>query len=179
MFIRPENEKDAATEIREAVTQEFPAVWRYCLVLSGSQTDADDLAQRTSLRALERHNQFEAGTSPRAWLFRMARNLWINEVRSRAVRRGSGTVPVEDAELETNRPSAEMNIFASEVLTKVSQLPGGQREAVLLVYGEGYSYREAAQIMDVPIGTVMSRLATARKALCTAFPTEGGRDDLR
>ena len=76
-------------------------------------------------------------------------------------------MPVEEIDLPDKSPHAEVNILARDVLNKVNALPEAQRQSVLLVYVEGFSYREAAEIMDIPVGTVMSRLAGARKRLNT------------
>lgn len=140
--------------------------------LTGSRDHADDLAQRTALRGIEKAAQFTPGTSARAWLFTMARRLWLNELRANAVRNGMGIIPAEDADLADSRPSAETNIFAAEVFTAISRLSPPQRETVMLVYVEGLKYREAAEVMDVPVGTVMSRLAAARKRLSGALGEE-------
>ena len=78
---------------------------------------------------------------------------------------GGGLVPVEEIDLPANLPDSETNIFARDVLNKVNTLPEAQRQSVFLVYVEGYSYKEAAHMMDIPIGTVMSRLAAARRVI--------------
>ena len=98
-------------------------------------------------------------------MFRMAQRVWLNELRSRKVRMGGGLVPVEEIDLPANLPDSETNIFARDVLNKVNTLPEAQRQSVFLVYVEGYSYKEAAHMMDIPIGTVMSRLAAARRVI--------------
>ena len=86
-------------------------------------------------------------------------------MRANAVRRGGGLVAVEDAQLPDPRSGPEANFIAREVLREVMALPEAQRSTVLLVYVEGYSYKEASEILDIPIGTVMSRLAAARSKL--------------
>lgn len=151
----------------------FPRLWRYCMSLAGQRDWADDLAQTTCLRAIEQADKFEAGTHLDRWMFRMAQRVWLNELRSRKVRTGSGVVPVEDVDLRDEKPDAETNIFARDVLSQVNALPQTQRQSVILVYVEGFSYKEAAVIMDIPIGTVMSRLASARRTIGQRMP----RDD--
>ncbi|GGX42642.1 RNA polymerase sigma24 factor [Tateyamaria omphalii] len=121
--------------------------------------------QTTCLRALDKADQFEPGTHLDRWMFRMAQRVWLNELRSRKVRTGGGLVPVEEIDLPDKKPEAETNILARDVLNRVNGLPEAQRQAVVLVYVEGYAYKEAAEIMEIPIGTVMSRLAAARKRL--------------
>lgn len=98
-------------------------------------------------------------------MFRLVHNVWMNELRARRVRTGGGLVAVEDIDLADTSPETDANIFAAEVLSEVNRLPEAQRACVMLAYVEGYSYKEVADIMDVPIGTVMSRLATARRSL--------------
>ena len=144
-----------------------PRLWRYAVSLTGRRDWADDLVQTTCLRALDKADQFEPGTHLDRWMFRMAQRIWLNELRSRKVRTGGGLVPVEDIDLPDKSPGTETNILARDVLNRVNGLPEAQRQAVVLVYVEGYAYKEAAEIMEIPIGTVMSRLAAARKRLNT------------
>ena len=158
--------------VRNGLSEIYPHVWRYALVLSGRRADADDLAQRAVIRALEQAEKFQPGTHLDRWVFTITRRIWLNEVRAQAVRRGNGLIPVEEIALESEQLSAEMNIFAGEVFKAIAALPEAQRETLTLVYLEGYSYKEAAAMLEIPIGTVMSRLATARKALAQAFPDE-------
>jgi RNA polymerase sigma-70 factor (ECF subfamily) len=149
-----------------------------------NHADADDLFQATALRTLEKAEQFEPGTRFDNWAFTIAASIWNNELRARKVRLGNGVVDADEANLTANNLTGETNIFASEVLKKVSSLPEGQRMAILLVYVEGYSYRETAEILGVPIGTIMSRLATGRQSLKTwaeqenAAETPGIQGDL-
>ena len=126
---------------------------------------ADDLVQATCLRAIERADQFVPGTRVDRWLFAILRSIWLNEIRSRRIREGGGFVDAEDALTTDGAREIEMNITASAVLRAMGRLPDAQRETLLLVYAEGYSYAEAAATLDVPIGTIMSRLAAGRAAL--------------
>ncbi|MEO9895833.1 MAG: RNA polymerase sigma factor [Paracoccaceae bacterium] len=150
-----------------------PRLWRYAVALTGRRDWADDLVQATCLRAIEKAEQFQVGTHLDRWMFVMAQRLWLNELRSRKVRQGSGLQSVEDTPLADPSPGVETNIMAHRVLSLVQQLPDAQRHAVFLVYVEGYSYKEAAEIMDIPIGTVMSRLAAGRKRLNGQMAEEG------
>ncbi|MEL7165025.1 MAG: RNA polymerase sigma factor [Pseudomonadota bacterium] len=147
----------------------FPRLWRYSVSLTGRRDWGDDLAQTTCVRALDRGDQFQPGTHLDRWLFTMAKRIWLNELRSRKVRTGGGLVPVEEIDLPDTAADQETNILARDVLNRVNALPEAQRHAVFLVYVEGYSYKEAAAIMEIPIGTVMSRLAAARKSLGAAM----------
>lgn len=124
---------------------------------------AADLAQATCLRALDKADRFTPGTRLDSWLYKIAQRIWLNEMRSKAVRVGGGLVPVEEIEIPAPGLETETNILAREVLSLVNALPEGQRIAVLLVYVEGFSYAEAAEILEIPVGTIMSRLSTARR----------------
>ena len=143
----------------------YPRLWRYALVISGTPDQADELAQMTALRAIEKADLFDPQTYLDRWLFRMAQRIWLNELRARAVRRGGGLVAVEEVALRDEKPDAETNYFATEVLSRIYALPEAQRACVMLVYVEGFSYAQAAEILEVPVGTIMSRLSTARKTV--------------
>ncbi|MEM9267478.1 MAG: RNA polymerase sigma factor [Pseudomonadota bacterium] len=143
----------------------YPRLWRFALSLSGSRSNADDLAQAVVQRALEQADKFTPGTKLEAWLFTMTRRVWLNDLRAQKIRTAGGLLPVEDIDLPDAGPDTETNILARQVFAQVMALPEAQRATVILVYVEGYTYAEAAQILDIPIGTVMSRLASARKKI--------------
>lgn len=103
------------------------------------------------------------------WMFRLTQRLWFNEVRKENVRMGAGHIAVEDANLIDMNPSPETAVAGQDIWGEVMKLPEAQRSTVFLVYVEGHSYREAADIIEIPVGTVMSRLAAARKQLSHAF----------
>jgi RNA polymerase sigma-70 factor (ECF subfamily) len=157
--------EESRREVRAGLEPSLARLWRYALVLSRSRDVAEDLVQATCLRAIERADQFAPGTRMDRWLMAILRSIWLNEIRSRRVREGGGFVDAEDFLTTDGAREIEMNITASAVLREISRLPEAQRETVLLVYGEGYSYAEAAAALAIPIGTVMSRLAAARAAL--------------
>ena len=152
-------------EVRGGLEPSLARLWRYALVLSRARDAADDLVQATCLRAIERADQFVPGTRIDRWLFAILRSIWLNEIRSQRIREGGGFVDAEDALTIDGAREIEMNITASAVLRAIDRLPEAQRETILLVYGEGYSYAEAAAALSVPIGTIMSRLAAGRAAL--------------
>lgn len=151
--------------VREGLPGVYPRLWRYALALTARRDWADDLAQKTCLRALEKAALFDPATHLDRWVFRMAQRLWLNELRADRVRKGAGLVPVDEVDLPSGAPGVETNILAAEVLTRVRTLPEAQRAAVVLVYVEGYRYAEAAEILEVPVGTIMSRLSAARSKL--------------
>ena len=152
-------------EVRAGLESSLARLWRYALVLSKARDAADDLVQATCLRAIERADQFIPGTRIDRWLFAILRSIWLNEIRSQRTREGGGSVDAVDALISDGIHEMETNITASTVLRDVSRLPEAQRETILLVYAEGYSYAEAATALGVPIGTIMSRLAAGRAAL--------------
>jgi RNA polymerase sigma-70 factor (ECF subfamily) len=155
--------------VHDIVIAELPRhltrLWRYALLLSRDRTMAEDLVQATCVRALERSAQFTPGTRIDRWLIAILRSIWINEMRAARVRAGQGTVDADEI-LATDGPERTItNMLAAQVLTEVQALPEAQRETVMLVYVEGFTYREAAETLGIPIGTVMSRLAGARRKL--------------
>jgi RNA polymerase sigma-70 factor (ECF subfamily) len=152
-------------EVRAGLEPCLARLWRYALVLSRANDAAEDLVQATCLRAIERADQFVPGTRLDRWLFAILRSIWLNEIRARRIREGGGFVDAEEALSSDGAQVIETNILAAQVLRAIGGLPEAQRETVLLVYGEGFSYAEAATTLGIPIGTVMSRLAAARVAL--------------
>ncbi len=152
-------------EVRSGLRAQLPALWRFGLVLSRRRETAEELVQATCLRALERADQYQPGTRLDRWLFSILHSVWINELRARRIRLGEGEVDAETALVFDGAHAIETNILAGQVLARIGRLPDAQRETVLLIYGEGYSYREAADLLGVPIGTIMSRLASARERL--------------
>jgi RNA polymerase sigma-70 factor (ECF subfamily) len=152
-------------EVRAGLPAHLTRLWRYALLLSGRRDLAEDLVQATCLRALERCRQFASGTRLDNWLFSILRSIWLNELRARKVRDGEGTVDAQDHLAFDGMAEIETNILARQVLKQVHALPRAQQETLFLVYVEGLTYREAAELLEVPIGTVMSRLAAARESL--------------
>ncbi len=160
-------EKRALEDVRRGLPPLFPRLWRYCLALTSNRERANDLAQAACVHALEKSKHFEPGTHLDRWLFRLTQRLWLNQLRADAVRAGRGLLPVEEIDLPDNKSDPHANLYAKQVLSEVVGLPEAQRVTVMLVYVEGHSYREAADILEIPIGTVMSRLAAARKTLAS------------
>jgi RNA polymerase sigma-70 factor (ECF subfamily) len=152
-------------EVRAGLPEHLGRLWRYGLLLSGRRDAAEDLVQATCVRALERSNQFSAGSRLDRWLFAILRSIWLNEIRALRIRQGEGVVDAETHLVFDGMREVETNILARQVLKEVQSLPEAQRETLFLVYVEGLTYRETAQLLEIPIGTVMSRLATARESL--------------
>lgn len=149
---------------QQEIVAVLPNLRRFAVSLTGNLADADDLLQSTVERLLERGVPDDAAVLP--WGLRVCRNLWIDEVRSRSVRR---TVSEESAEIAEQAVAGEQQVHGEMMLEEVQEILAGmsaEQCAVLeLVAVEGYSYKEAAEVLDIPIGTVMSRLARARATL--------------
>lgn len=149
---------------RELVAM-LPRMRRFGRGLAGTRELADELVQAACERALQRFHQWEPGTRVDHWLFAIMRSIWSNELRARRVRLGGGLV---DADTLADHP-VESQLEARLMLDKIdgilADLPGEQRAALRLVCVEGLGYREAAETLAIPLGTLMSRLARGRVAI--------------
>ncbi|BCQ55256.1 RNA polymerase sigma factor [Burkholderia gladioli] len=150
----------------------LPRLWAFSLRLCGNQHDAEDVLQRACVRGLERAHQLQPGTSPLSWMFSIVHSTWINELRSRNVRSRS-SMEWDDNFLETvpdpGARNPEETLMNGEIIAAVERLPEAQRIVMLLVAVEGLSYAEAAEVLGVPIGTIMSRLSRARQTIGAQF----------
>lgn len=144
----------------------LPRLRRFALALSRSGDEADDLVQAACERALQARDSFIPGTKLDSWLFRIIRNLWFDRLRRRATR---GNEVDADEQIDLSDPVAdslvEDRLYLREVWQRMQELPEHQREVLVLVCAEDLSYREAAEILDIPVGTVMSRLKRARRKI--------------
>ncbi len=158
--------------LQRDLPQLLPRLWRFALRLTRNATDAEDLVQRCCVRALERRLQWRPGSAMLSWLFSIMHSIWLNELRSAQRRReasldsGDG-FDVDDVAASGGDP--EKSLWYRQVVVAVEQLPEAQRLVMLLVAVEGLSYREAADVLGVPIGTVMSRLSRARLTIGERF----------
>lgn len=150
----------------------LPSLWRFAMSLTGSPDLADDLSQKTCLRALERKGQIYDVTGVKRWLMTICRSIWYNELRAQTLRRAQSLDASAGLDIAADLLPAETNIYAREVFTSISALPETHRSVIVLVLIEGYTYRETAEILDIPIGTIMSRLSSARAKLGTVFSDE-------
>jgi RNA polymerase sigma-70 factor (ECF subfamily) len=142
----------------------LPRLRRFATGLTRDGARADDLCQMTVERALRSRQQWHEGSRLDSWMYRIMRNLWIDEARA-DTRRGQ-TFVAEDAGLSVGADGGqEARAQLSDVDRAMARLPDEQREAVLLVMVEGWSYKEAAQIVGCPVGTLNSRLVRGRDAL--------------
>lgn len=147
----------------------LPRLKRYAITLTRSAPDADDLVQDACMNALRKWEQYDPAQPLERWLFTILKNQWISEIRKRKVRLGQGQINAEDAaELSTNN-NADDAILVKQVQGKISNLPSELSQPLLLVCAEGYSYLEASKFLEIPIGTVMSRIHRARKLISADF----------
>lgn len=153
----------SSEDLRERIIELLPRLRRFARSLARNVQDADDLVQITAERALARAEQLRPDHSVASWLFGILRNAWIDEGRSR--RRRETLVEPQDLAERLGDPAAGTDPELLCLQDALSRLPEDQRLAVALVLVEGFSYKEAAAIMSVPVGTLTSRLARGREAL--------------
>ena len=150
----------------------IPRLRRYARALAGDRSAAEDLVQDTLERAWSKFHLYRRGTDLRAWMFTVMHNVYVNQLRA-----ARHNVPLDDEMPELARPAREMDTLVLRDLdAAIRRLPAEQREVLLLVALEDMSYDQAAQALEIPIGTVMSRLARAREKLrvmLSGLPPEG------
>lgn len=152
----------------------WPRLRRFAYSLARDPADADDLSQMAVEKAFRSFGQYQAGTRFDSWLFRICRTVWIDQMRAQA-RKAAYEAPPEAGEGVGHDPRAatEAAIDLSRAMAAMQRLPQEQREVVALILIDGFGYREAAEILGQPIGTVSSRLVRGRQALL-AMLGEGG-----
>ncbi|MEO1140024.1 MAG: RNA polymerase sigma factor [Pseudomonadota bacterium] len=154
-----------SADLKKDLIAMLPRLRRFARTMTKSATEADDLVQEACLRALSRSDQWDPTQPLDRWVFRITRNLWISEIRKRQVRIGQGHVPAEEAHELVTSDTGEQNLAATQLRGRIAALPQDLAVVLLTVSVEGYSYAEAADMLDIPIGTVMSRIHRARKVL--------------
>ena len=166
---------NSSQAFESGLTELLPRLRRFAHTLSRNGADADDLTQATVERALRSREQWEPGTRLDSWLYRIMRNLWIDTVRARG-RKEKHEAPEEEALTigEDPRESIETSLELKRVMAAMERLPEEQREVVALILVEGFGYREVSEMLDLPIGTVSSRLVRGRNALLAML---GGTTD--
>src|ERR1700722_2587666 len=162
---------DSVENIQEQIVALLPRLRRFARNLVRNPHDADDVVQIAVERALQRVEQWRSDARLDSWLFKIVRNAWIDEVRSRS-RRSKIFLP-EEAGAEVGLSVMEGEIDKLTVEAAFGRLPEDQRMAVSLVLVEGLPYKEAAEVLEVPIGTLTSRLARGRAALQSLLEPEG------
>lgn len=144
----------------------LPRLRRYALSLCRRSDLADDLVQITAERALAARDRFDPATRLQAWLFRILHNAWLDSLRRQKTRGAEVDIDdAQDARVVDGVAATEARLMLQSTRAAMDRLPEDQRAVLMLVCVEELSYREAAEVLDIPVGTVMSRLARARLAL--------------
>jgi RNA polymerase sigma-70 factor (ECF subfamily) len=147
----------------EDIVRLLPRLRRFAQAITCNADDADDLVQLAVERALQAAGQWQPGTRLDSWLFRIMKNLWIDELRAR--RRRDRLFAPESAGEQVGQSYTDAQIERMSVQKAMEQLSDDQRLAISLVLVEGLQYKEAAAVLDIPIGTLTSRLARGREVL--------------
>lgn len=157
-------------EFQTALVDLLPRLRRFARALVRDVAQADDVVQTAVERALRARHQWQRGTRLDSWLFRIVRNVWIDETRARS-RRSTVFAPEDDglAVGADPVPALEARIDLGRVQAAMRRLPEEQREAIALVLVEGMGYAEAAKVLEIPMGTLTSRLLRGRAALARAL----------
>ncbi len=150
---------------RAELVRFLPRMRRFAVTLTRNTNDADDLVQETCEKAITKAHMRPPQAGFESWVYTMMRNMWIDELRKRKVRLGKGVIDFAEQDELNVGPGAEDSIYISQIKEMIQSMPEGLSSVFLLVNVEGHSYREAADILGIPIGTVMSRLSTARLRL--------------
>ena len=153
-------------DLRQQIIHVLPRLRRFCLALARKQEVADDLCQSTVERALSRADQFLPGSKLDSWMYKIAQNIWIDEgrkVQTRGVHvemdEAYGIVGADGLRVLEGRSDL------ARARSALAALPEDQRVLITLVVLDGMSYKDAAETLDIPIGTVMSRIARARRSI--------------
>jgi len=170
----PERTNPASARFSDQLIAVLPRLRRFARGLTKSATEADDLVQAACERALMREHQFQEGTRFDSWMFRIVQTIWIDQLRARDVRKEDGDVAEERLGTDAPVRRVEARLALAEVREAITLLPPDQRSTLMLVTVEGLSYKEAAEVAGVPVGTIMSRLARARVALQQQLDAGGG-----
>ena len=150
----------------------LPSLRRFALSLSRNTDDADDLVQEVSLRVVR--GGIPEGADLKHWSLRVCKNVWIDQLRRKKVRTdASAEVLAQSPTVEDGEGSLEGRSELESVMQIMSTLPEDQQIALSLVALEGMSYREVSEVMEVPMGTVMSRIARARKQIADRLASQG------
>ena len=160
--------KAQETEFRQQLLNMLPKLKRYCYAQTGEKHSADDLMQSSVEKALRRWQQYQPGTEFERWMYRLCRNHWIDTMRTEKISDELNDDIMVASDVENPEQQALTQAALGQMQTHFNALSEGLRMALYLVAVEGRSYQEAADILDIPAGTVMSRLARARKQLAEA-----------
>ena len=158
--------KAGVTAFERELLALLPRLRRFARALAVDAADADDLCQVALERALKAEGQWQRGTRLDSWMYRIIRNCWIDEVRARKRRSETFVAEEEGAAVgDADDRRIEARVELGNVDRAMAALPPDQREIIVLILVEGLAYREAAELLDLPMGTVTSRLVRGRQAL--------------
>ena len=170
-----------APDFEEVALVHLDLLYRTALRLTHDRAEADDLVQETWLRALQHFDQFDPGSNCRAWLVTILRNAFLNRLRRQGRERlesdmtgeRGDSAPFEDSAIERSTPEEEFfqTVFHGDVERALKSLAPAFQQVIVLADFEGFTYKEIAQVLNCPIGTVMSRLSRARQLLRTELRT--------
>jgi RNA polymerase sigma-70 factor (ECF subfamily) len=167
------NTNGTRQNVHDEIVALVPRLRRFARNLTRDPHDADDVVQIALERALTKLHQWHSDARLDSWLFKIVRNAWIDEVRSR--RRRDQVFLGEEAGEHVGSDTMQHETDMMSVQSAMARLPEDQRAAVSLVLVEGLPYKEAAEVLDIPMGTLTSRLARARDALQLMLEPEGKR----
>ncbi len=163
------SQRKSQTHVHAALARNLKPLWRFSYALSGRADAADDLVQATCLRALDKVYQADLDRPLLPWFLTICRSIWLNERRAQTIRRAQSLDVTPESQLLDPGPTVETNILSRQVYSLIMALPEAQRSVAVLVFVEGFSYSEAASVLDVPIGTIMSRLHAVRAKMRSAM----------
>jgi RNA polymerase sigma-70 factor, ECF subfamily len=168
------NKNDPMPDFERELVALLPQLRRFAGHLAGSTADGDDLLQEALAKALTNRERWQAGTRLDSWMYRIIQNHWIDTVRTRR-RRGTHVAldGMHDLAGSDGVRTVEGVLAADRLRSELARLPDDQRVVLLLVTIEGLSYAEAAKTLDIPVGTVMSRISRARASLARKVFGEG------
>ena len=158
-------------DVRVLMEEQIPRLRRYARALTGDRSSADDLVQDTLERALSRFHLWRQGSDLRAWLFTIMHNVFVNQARTRLRHQHEALEP--NGAVESMRAREPDWLELRDLDSALAQLPHEQRTVLLLVGLEQFTYEEAARVLQVPIGTVMSRLSRGRERLRAVLAAGG------
>lgn len=161
----------------KGIAAHIPQLRRYARALTGDYTAAEDLVQDTIERAWKRFGLWRSGSNLRAWLFTIMHNIFVNQLRTEPHRQNQNAEP-SALHLWSSRP-AEDRLELEDLRKALRRLPNEQREVILLIGLEQLSYDEAAKVLGIPIGTVMSRLSRGREQLRAILNGISGTSQLK
>jgi RNA polymerase sigma-70 factor (ECF subfamily) len=174
-MLRGELDEDAVPATEDLIAEQIPKLRRYARALLSDPVRADDLVQEALERGLSRSHLWQPGTDIRAWMFTILHNVHVNNQRQRRYRDDYQELTDDRPEMATPA-TQERSLEIRDLARGLELLPGAQRQVVLLVGLEGMNYKQVAAVLDIPIGTVMSRLHRGREALRRLMYEGGGSD---